>query len=244
MNLLNLILAASPVAKLTLSVLLLFSVASWAVIFVKWRQFKAAEKGLREFSLAAEKAHSLADFAHKMKKWRQAPVWKIARFLLAEVARLRAEGALPQEKELFALWLEMFIKRLSRQLAVAKTRELTPLKGGLSFLAITGNSAPFIGLFGTVWGIMAAFQQIGLKGNASLATVAPGIAEALIATALGLFAAIPASMAYNFFVSRLEGFEERLNEVGELVILLVEKEFMREILSAEENAFDEEEAHG
>jgi len=242
LNLLHLILTAGPVAKIVLLILIVFSVATWTVIFVKWRQFKTAEKGLKELSSLAEKGLDLADFAHKIKRYKFSPAWKVTRLLLGEVARLRTEGALPTRKELFALWLEMFIKRLNRQLAVGCSRELHPLKEGLPFLAIVGNSAPFIGLFGTVWGIMSAFQQIGLKGSATLATVAPGIAEALIATALGLFAAIPASMAYNFFAVKLDSFEERLNELGELVILLVEKEFMREILCEGEPLFDEEEA--
>ena len=244
MNIFHLILNAGPVAKFTLAVLLFFSVLTWAVIFVKWRQFRAAQRGLEELSRLAERSPDLPDFAHKMKRYKHSPAWRVARLLLAEVARLRAEGALPAEKELFALWLEMFIKRLGRHLAVGLKQELFALKEGLPFLAIAGNSSPFIGLFGTVWGIMAAFERIGLKGNASLATVAPGIAEALIATALGLFAAIPASIAYNFFVARLEALEERLTEVGERVILLVEKEFMREITAPEEEtSFDEEGPH-
>jgi len=241
LNLFHLLLSAGPVAKLTLLLLILFSVLTWAVIFLKWRQFKIAGQGLSELCQLAEKSSNLGDLASKMRRYRHSAAWKVARFILAEVARLKAEGSLPEEKELFALWLEMFIKRLNRHLAIARERELLPLREGLSFLAIAGNSAPFIGLFGTVWGIMTAFQQIGFKGNATLATVAPGIAEALIATALGLFAAIPASMSYNFFVARLEIFETKLQEVGELVILLVEKEFLREITSEEETTFDEEE---
>lgn len=240
MNLFRLLLAAGPVAKATLLILFLFSVLTWAIIFLKWRQFRKAGHGLAEFSRQAEKSLDLTDLAGKMKRFKHSSAWNVARFILAEVVRLKAEGSLPAEKELFALWLEMFIKRLNRHLHIARERELLSLREGLSFLAIAGNSTPFIGLFGTVWGIMTAFHQIGLKGNASLATVAPGIAEALIATALGLFAAIPASMAYNFFTARLELFETRLNEVGELVILLVEKEFLREI-TTEEDVFDEEE---
>ncbi len=242
MNLFHLLLTAGPVAKLTILILLSLSVFTWAVIFLKWRQFREAQKGLSELSRLAEKSSDLADFAVKIRRFKHSSAWNVARFILAEVARLKAEGSLPEEKELFALWLEMFIKRLNRHLNIARERELLPLRQGLSFLAIAGNSSPFIGLFGTVWGIMTAFQQIGLKGNATLATVAPGIAEALIATALGLFAAIPASMAYNFFVARLEIFETKLHEIGELVILLVEKEFLREITAEEETEFDEAQA--
>ena len=93
---------------------------------------------------------------------------------------------------------------IERALRRATTAQITRLERYLSFLATTGNSAPFIGLFGTVWGIMEAFQEIGKKGATSLAIVAPGISEALIATAAGLFAAIPAVIAYNYFLSRIK----------------------------------------
>ncbi|NPB09327.1 MAG: Tol-Pal system subunit TolQ [Thermodesulfobacteria bacterium] len=229
MNLIVLVLQAGPVAKFTMLILLAISVVTWAVIFIKWREFRRAEAGLSELTLAAERLGSLGDFAAKIKKFRHLPGGELARALLVEVARLRAEGLLPQEKSLFALWLEMFIKRLSRYLGIVRERELLKLRRYLAFLAVAGNSSPFIGLFGTVWGIMSAFHRIGLKGSASLATVAPGIAEALVATALGLFAAIPAAMAYNFFVARLERVEARLTELGELILLLVEREFMREV---------------
>jgi len=228
LNLIALVFHAGPVAKFTLLVLLSLSVFTWAVIFLKWREFRRAESGLSELSLLAEKGSSLAEFTSRIKKFRHLPGGELTRAVLVEVARLRAEGLLPQDKSLFALWLEMFTKRLTRYLAVVRERELLKLRRYLAFLAVAGNSSPFIGLFGTVWGIMSAFHRIGLKGSASLATVAPGIAEALVATALGLFAAIPASMAYNFFVARLERVEARLTELGELVLLLVEREFMRE----------------
>ncbi|AEH45154.1 MotA/TolQ/ExbB proton channel [Thermodesulfatator indicus DSM 15286] len=235
MNLWYLIFQAGLVAKLTMLVLLFMSIGTWAVIFLKWRQFKQATRGLGELSLIAEKSVSCQELATKLRRYKKSSGWNIARYLLGELVRLRSESALPAKKELFALWLEMFIKRLNRYLNVARERELVTLKEGLSFLAITGNSAPFIGLFGTVWGIMTAFHHIGLKGSASLATVAPGIAEALIATALGLFAAIPASTAYNYFAARLETIDTRLNELGEVIILLIEKEFMHEITDNEEN---------
>jgi biopolymer transport protein TolQ len=228
-NIIQLVLEAGPVAKLTLLFLLLISFLTWAVIYVKWREFRRAEEGLRELSYLAEKGKNTSELASQLRRFRHLTGGHLVRSILVEVARLRAEGALPAERTLYALWLELFVKRLSRYLSVVKERELLRLRRYLAFLAVAGNSSPFIGLFGTVWGIMSAFHRIGLKGSASLATVAPGIAEALVATALGLFAAIPASIAYNFFVARLERVEARLNELGELVILLVEKDFLREV---------------
>ncbi len=242
LNLLSLILEAGPIAKVTLALLLFISFLTWAVIYLKWREFRRAEEDLKALTRQAEKGRTTGDLSKRLKKFRDFTGGQLVRTLLIEMARLRAEGALPQEKTVFALWLEMFIKRLSRYLLVVRERELIRLKRYLAFLAVAGNSSPFIGLFGTVWGIMSAFHRIGLKGSASLATVAPGIAEALVATALGLFAAIPAGMAYNFFTARLERIEAKLTELGELVILLVEREFIHEIQSLKQETVVKEDS--
>lgn len=224
MNLWLLVIHAGPVAKLTLLILVLISVGTWAVIFLKWRELRRAEGVLLELSATVERCEDCVALAGKLRRYRQTAGWRLARALLTELARWRAEG----RGHLSVSWLGAFLRRLSRRLVVARERELLGLRRYLPFLAVAGNSSPFIGLFGTVWGIMSAFHDIGLKGSASLATVAPGIAEALVATSLGLFAAIPAAVAYNFFTARLEGLEARLQEVGELILLLIEKELWRE----------------
>ncbi len=227
MNLWMLIFQAGPVAKLTLLILLLISLGTWAVIFLKWCQLRQAEAGLISSAELAERCKDSTELVSKMRSYRKSSAWRVIKEILTEVAKLKAEGLWPTGP---GFGLEILMKRLARRLGIAKEKELLVLRTYLPFLAMAGNSSPFIGLFGTVWGIMSAFHHIGLKGSASLATVAPGIAEALVATAMGLFAAIPAAIAYNFFTARLERLEARLQELGELVLLLVEKDLLRELI--------------
>ncbi len=228
MNLLELVFQVGPVAKFTLVLLGLISIGTWAVIFFKWRQMRGAESDLLAMTQLVEGSKNCVEFASKIRDLKETPGWQLARGLLAETARLRAEGFFSEEAAISLI--DVFIKRLSRCLVVLKERELLLLRSYLPFLAMAGNSSPFIGLFGTVWGIMSAFHHIGLRGSASLATVAPGIAEALVATALGLFAAIPAAAAYNLFTARLERLETRFQELGELVLLLIERDILRSMV--------------
>ncbi len=223
MNLLTLILQAGPVAKVVMVLLLAISVGAWAVIWFKWQELRRTESLLYELSKTIEHAEDSVSLAGKLRAFRKTAGGRIVRGVLGELARFRAQGGLDSTTA-----LESFLRRLSRLSVLYKERELLNLRQGLSFLAVAGNSSPFIGLFGTVWGIMSAFHDIGLKGSATLATVAPGIAEALIATALGLFAAIPAAVAYNFFTARLERLDVLLEEIGTLTLILVEKELQQE----------------
>jgi len=117
---------------------------------------------------------------------------------------------------------------VDRAMIKAKTRVNTHMERYLTFLATTGSTAPFIGLFGTVWGIMTAFRNIGATGNANLATVAPGIAEALIATAVGLFAAIPAVVAYNFFLQRVRVLAKDMENFSTDLLNLIERQLHRQ----------------
>ncbi len=219
MNIWILILQAGPVAKLTMVILFLISLGAWTIIFFKWREFSRNEQTLQDLVDTIEEAGDCISLVSKLKSFRKTPGWRVVRALLNEWVRFRAEKVTPS-----APVSEAFLRRLSKLVPLCIERELLLLRQGLTYLAVAGNSSPFIGLFGTVWGIMSAFHDIGLKGSASLATVAPGIAEALIATALGLFAAIPAAMAYNFFTARLERLEVYLQEVGTLTLMLVDKE--------------------
>lgn len=118
------------------------------------------------------------------------------------------------------------IDNLERALSRAFRSEMLRLERSLSFLASTGSTAPFIGLFGTVWGIMVAFQQIGIQGNASLATVAPGIAEALIATAVGLACAIPAVMGYNYYVHKVKAMRTQMENFSGDFLNIVKRNFL------------------
>jgi biopolymer transport protein TolQ len=197
---LELILGAGPVVKLVLLVLVYFSVVSWAIIFLKFRVVRRAivesERFLDYFW--AKKSfevigQGLKDFAHS-------PLTVLFREGYQELLRGQRPASDVTGGPVADLGRSDNVARALRR---ATTSETQRLEKYLTFLATTGSTAPFIGLFGTVWGIMNSFHGIGKTGSASLAVVAPGISEALIATAIGLIAAIPAVMAYNHFVSKV-----------------------------------------
>jgi biopolymer transport protein TolQ len=200
-SVLQLILEAGYVVKAVLLLLLFFSVMSWAIIFFKQRYFSRANKESDQF-LRFYRANKEARALFKASKnMNLSPLANLFKSVYAdEVSRDPGE-----------------VKRLLRRYG---TLESVKLERYLNFLATTGSASPFIGLFGTVWGIMTSFHGIGAAGSASLAVVAPGIAEALIATAVGLVAAIPAVIAYNYYLSmsrkmiiEMEDFSEDLLEL-------------------------------
>ena len=193
---LSLIWQASWVVQLVLLLLIAMSVFSWAIILVKWRELRRAEQDSEAFLEVYQEGSLDAVYrvARDLDRSPLATVFLSAYGELNRMSRL-ADGALT----------EMQAKALTRCIEWTASREELRLERGLSFLATTGSAAPFIGLFGTVVGIIGAFQGIGRAGSASLAVVAPGIAEALIATAIGLLAAIPATIFYNYFVGELRG---------------------------------------
>ena len=201
----ELIINAGPVAKLVLVILLFFSVVCWALIFEKWRQFRLARRETERFLKIYREGRRLPLLAGVAKKLRASPV---ARVFLGAHHELAGAGRFPDGVEVGEEWEDFLpserLEAVNRAMRRVTTAEIGRLERHLPFLATTASSAPFIGLFGTVWGIMAAFQNIGTQGSASLAVVAPGISEALIATAAGLAAAIPAVIAYNYFVNRVK----------------------------------------
>jgi biopolymer transport protein TolQ len=195
---LSLVWQASWLVQLVLLLLLLLSVFSWAIILVKWRELRRAEQDSEAFlEIYQEGSFDAAyQFARELDR---SPLASIFLTAYGELNRMLRLAGNPQERSLS----EAQGQALTRQISWAGSREGLRLERGLSFLATTGSAAPFIGLFGTVIGIIDAFQGIGRAGSASLAVVAPGIAEALIATAVGLFAAIPATIFYNYFVGEM-----------------------------------------
>ena len=200
------ILAAGPVVKGVMLILLLFSVISWAIIIAKLRQLTRARRENAEFFRLFWAAPDLAAAIQATDHLASAPAALMFRETLASGPNPGPMAGNPQQ-DLPAYLSDHAIHRaLRRSLSEQGDR----LSRSLSFLATCGNTAPFIGLFGTVWGIMTSFHDISLKGSASLATVAPGIAEALIATAAGLAAAIPAVMAYNYFLGQVRRLESEL----------------------------------
>jgi len=216
-SVLHLVLQAGPVAKAVLLVLLFFSIASWAVIFAKLRTLRRAERQSDEFLRLFRASKNLGAMFEEVKRYPASPVVSLFREGFRELGH-HARGnphpagtpggtpsSVPPERSAGLL------EGLGRTLRHASLQELSQMERYLIFLATTGSVTPFIGLFGTVWGIIDAFAAIGAAGSANLGAVAPGIAEALIATAAGLFAAIPAVISYNYFVNRIRAIGTRLD---------------------------------
>lgn len=208
----DLVLRAGPMGKFVLLVLVGFSVASWAIMIQKWRSLRRVRYETRMFREIFAESDNLPLVYAATKQYHVSP---LARIFAAGYAELRGHltskipvrgrnGVSEELTEELANEHESFdVSRFQRMLSLVAAEETLRLERWLPFLATTGSATPFIGLFGTVWGVMNAFHGIGLRGSATLATVAPGISEALIATAAGLAAAIPAVIAYNHFVSQI-----------------------------------------
>jgi biopolymer transport protein TolQ len=191
----DLVLQASLIVRLVLLLLVLFSVTSWALILYKWRELRGAQQDSEAFvEVYHEGSYDAAyEAARQLDRSPLSAIFLDGYVELNRMAKYHVGGRLGEER----------VRGLLRHVEWTASGELLRLERGMSFLATTGSATPFIGLFGTVVGIIDAFTGIAATGSASLAVVAPGIAEALIATAAGLVAAIPATIFYNQFVGRL-----------------------------------------
>ena len=198
----NLVLQSGIVAKVVLAILLFFSIMSWAIILGKWQSISRAREQSGRFVRAFRKANRLQDMATVSDQFRPSPLVSLFENGFEEYRRQlgNPSGTLRS------------ITSVQRSLQIAASEELTRLERRLPWLATTGAVTPFIGLFGTVWGIIDAFHGLGTAGAATLRAVAPGISEALITTAAGLFAAIPAVIAYNMFTHSLREFGARMDD--------------------------------
>lgn len=190
------------VVKIVLIILLYFSVVSWAIIFYKFLQVHRANSESERFLDFFWKTKRFDAINTQLDRFGNSPLAVLFKEGYGELKRLMEKGDQPENPAVITTDVGG-IENIGRALRRATTSEITRLEKYTTFLATTGSTAPFIGLFGTVWGIMSAFKGIGETGSASLAVVAPGIAEALIATAIGLVAAIPAVMGYNHFQHRI-----------------------------------------
>jgi biopolymer transport protein TolQ len=198
-------LQAGLVVKFVLLILLFFSVVSWAIILFKYRYLSTAEKENASFYSSFRKVRDAAGLFAIAKKYLISPMSNVFKAVYTDTELKDPED------------IRRSIKRF-------EALEGAKLERHLGFLATTGSTTPFIGLFGTVWGIMNSFSGIGSAGAASLAVVAPGIAEALIATAMGLLAAIPAVIAYNYFMSRTRRVIFETADFSEEILDLMRKE--------------------
>ncbi|NIA08257.1 MAG: protein TolQ [Nitrospiraceae bacterium] len=182
---------------LILIILVIFSLLCWTVILVKIRRFRQVRRSNEDFEGLFWESSDLNQIYSHARRMPEAPMAGVFLEGYRELRRLKECPRTQNPSMDLKLWLET----LERSLNKGIRKEMAAMEHTLPFLATTGNVAPFIGLFGTVWGIMRTFHSIGLRGSASLATVAPGISEALVATAAGLAAAIPAVIAFNGFMS-------------------------------------------
>jgi biopolymer transport protein TolQ len=221
----SLVLQAGPLAKGVLLILLIFSVVSWSIIFDRWRYFRLAAEHMQRFrGLFA--ASGLVNLNSVVQKLGQGPLTRLAESATEEYELSFGRRANPgpaltpmataaDESKRRAL-----LENVERALVTAIEEEVALAERRLPFLATTAAVGPLLGLFGTVWGIMTSFMAIGARGSANIQAVAPGIAEALIVTACGLAAAIPAAVAFNHYLGRVRVLEEELGA------------FSRELLSA------------
>ena len=203
-SLMQLFLRADFIVKSVIIILIAASIFSWALIFEKYKLFKKIDKSSSNFEEKFWKSRSAENFYNNFTNREKDPIANIFQSAMVELIKTKSKSSSVQSN------------RVSRIIEISADREIKLIEKHFTFLATVGSTAPFIGLFGTVWGIMNSFQSIAISRNTSLAIVAPGIAEALFATALGLLAAIPAVIAYNKFNSdskrysgRIENFSKR-----------------------------------
>ena len=192
---------ATPLTFAVFLILLLFSVFSWTIIFAKWGAFRRARSADARFLRAFRKANALDAVMVASEQFRPSPLVAVFDFGYEEVARqVKARGTINNKVA------------LERTLQLGTSEEVAKLERNMSWLATTASVSPFIGLFGTVIGIIRAFDQLGQQGSSSLRAVGPGISEALIATALGLAAAIPAAIFFNYFGHKIKEMGARMDD--------------------------------
>jgi biopolymer transport protein TolQ len=210
---LNLVWDSGPIAKVVLIILLIFSVFSWAIIVSKWGRFRRANTQSARFIRAFRKAQRLQDIATVAEQFKPSPLVTVFENGFQEYRRQSTAATSPDRK----------VVAIQRANQIATSEELSRLERRLPWLATTGAVTPFIGLFGTVWGIIDAFHGLGTAGAATLRAVAPGISEALITTAMGLFAAIPAVIAYNVLNNQIREFGSRMDDFSLELLNVIER---------------------
>jgi len=215
----QLLATTGPVARIVLLILLVFSVLSWAIILRKYRTFKVARRESREFLRIFRGSKKLSEIRASCQALKASPLAEVFLGGYREIENQVVVSENPGKPHVRS------IEAIQRSLAIASSSELTRMEQWLPWLATTGAVTPFIGLFGTVWGIIDAFHGLGASGTATLRSVAPGISEALVTTAAGLFAAIPAVMAYNQFVQRVKEFGSLMDDFALEFINIVERHF-------------------
>jgi biopolymer transport protein TolQ len=223
----QMITSSGPVAKTVLVVLLGFSFLSWSVMIERFRLYRRALKESRDFLNSMDQIRNLADLRERCDRFSGSPVASIFK---AGFRELTSQAVGPDDRRFpgapvaaSETSLGRRIERVQRVLDRAALAESDRLEAFLPVLATTGSVTPFVGLFGTVWGIMNAFQKIGVQGSASLGAVAPGISEALITTAAGLAAAIPAVIGYNYFLGQFRQINSAMDDFALRFVAIAEQ---------------------
>lgn len=228
----DIVLNSGPIGIGVLLLLVGASIASWAIIAIKYFHLRDAHRQTVRFLDFFWQSKRLEDVYAEAEKLSTSPISQLFRAGYVELTKVTSNSAAPTKADQSApapgkVADTAGLENIERALRRASVSELTYLESKVSFLATVGSAAPFVGLFGTVWGIMSAFQDIYLQGNANLATVAKPISEALIATAVGLFAAIPAVVAYNFFLSKIKVLEGEMESFSSDFLNIVKRHFFR-----------------
>ena len=223
---LDMVRGSGPLVQAVLYLLVLFSVASWAIIFSKYRQVWRAGIQSEKFTEIFWDSRNLASIHDASRELKQSPVAQVFRAGYEELLRVTRSKKDLVPGEGFTTELGG-VDNVTRAMKRATTVEITKLERALTFLATTASTTPFVGLFGTVWGIMNAFLGLSVTHSSSIQAVAPGIAEALIATAVGLVAAIPALVAYNHFAYRIKVLAADMDNFSHEFLNIAERHFLK-----------------
>jgi len=221
------IVSASWPVQITLLILIGMSIVSWAIILTKKKALRLTHLHNKIFLESFWQAKSLEDIYSKIERHGESPIGRVFKSGYLELRKI-AESNLAKKDAESPTPLLSGLDNLERSLRKSIDAELSRLESRIGFLATTGSTGPFIGLFGTVWGIMGAFHKIGATNMANLAVVAPGISEALIATAIGLAAAIPATVAYNHFVGSVRREELEMNSFASDFLNIAKRNFFKD----------------
>lgn len=225
------ILHAGPVGQLVMVTLLIFSLVSWTIVIMKARLFKKVRLDSEDFIESFWSSANLSEAYDNASEFEFSPEAEVLIAGFGELEKInkirnrKDDSRAPETLEMQLATMD----NLKRAIRKAETQNLSQLGSNLPFLATTGSATPFIGLFGTVWGIMASFHDIGQRGSASLAVVAPGISEALVATAAGLAVAIPAVIFYNYFSNKLDEIDGEVGNFSTDFLNLVERDLLSRV---------------
>lgn len=231
LSILDMVRHAGPVGQMVMLTLLIFSLVSWTIVFTKARLLRKVRLDSEDFLETFWNSANLNEANTAAEEYDYSP--QAAVFIagfseLQKINKIRNRKDDSRSSETLEMQLAT-MDNLKRAVRKAETQKISELGSGLPFLATTGSATPFIGLFGTVWGIMASFHDIGQRGSASLAVVAPGISEALVATAAGLAVAIPAVIFYNYFSNKLDLVDGNLANFSTDFLNLVERDLLSRV---------------